>query len=131
MLEAYDCQTDRWTVVADRIPGVTASMNMLNSSGRLLFYGIDRQQAGQAQFVLFDPTPTAVPAASEPLSLRGRTRGERQVLDLIAAFERQQEVDQPTGDGAAESADASAADVSAAAAEAAAVVQEADAARGE
>ncbi|PQO27329.1 hypothetical protein C5Y96_17450 [Blastopirellula marina] len=74
-LEVYDPQADRWTVLADELPGIDSSMAMFNFGGRLLFYGIDREVDGQANFVLFDPNPRETPAAAEGLNFSGRRRG--------------------------------------------------------
>lgn len=73
-LEAYDPETDTWTTVTEQITDVGPEMTMLDMNGRLLFYGIDRQQDGIANFVLFDPDPMAVPETVEGMSF-SRQRG--------------------------------------------------------
>lgn len=74
-LEVYDPVADRWTILAEEIPGIDSSMAMFNFGGRLLFYGIDREVDGQANFVLFDPNPRETPADVDGLNLSGRRRG--------------------------------------------------------
>ncbi|WDI40993.1 DUF3386 family protein [Bremerella sp. P1] len=74
-LEVYDPEADRWTVLAEELSGVDPSMAMFNFGGRLLFYGIDREVDGQANFVLFDPNPRETPSAADGLNLSGRRRG--------------------------------------------------------
>ncbi|MEM9826519.1 MAG: hypothetical protein AAF958_08010 [Planctomycetota bacterium] len=75
VLEVYDTQSDTWSVVADSIDDVDASMRVFNLGGRLLFFGIDREVEGQAKFVLYDPTPTAAPETVEAMSFSGRRGG--------------------------------------------------------
>ncbi|PQO45359.1 DUF3386 family protein [Blastopirellula marina] len=70
-LEVYDPASDRWTVLAESIEGVAPSMSVHNFGGRLLFYGIDKQVDGQANFVLFDPTPNAPPQQVAGMSFSG------------------------------------------------------------
>jgi len=74
-LEVYDPQANRWTVLAEELPGVDRSMAMFNFGGRLLFYGIDREVDGLANFVLLDPNPRETPSISEGLSFSRRRRG--------------------------------------------------------
>ncbi|MEX0793795.1 MAG: DUF3386 family protein [Pirellulaceae bacterium] len=74
-LEVYDAEQDRWRVVADELPGISPSMAMFSFSGRLLFYGIDREVDGQANFAIYDPEPLAQPSTPED-SGRGRRGGE-------------------------------------------------------
>jgi N-acetylneuraminic acid mutarotase len=73
-LEVYDSETNQWSVVADAIPGVAPSMRMLNMNGRLLFFGIDRDASAQANLVLYDPDPAAIPPTVETMSFAGRSR---------------------------------------------------------
>lgn len=74
-LEVYDPEEDAWQTVAEELPGVEPSMKMLAYSGRLLFYGIDRERDGVANFVLFDPDPLAAPSTVESMNFSGRGRG--------------------------------------------------------
>lgn len=74
-LEVYNPEANRWTILAEELPGIDSSMAMFNFGGRLLFYGIDREVNGQANFVLFDPNPRETPAAAEGLNFSGRRRG--------------------------------------------------------
>ncbi|MEW4456033.1 DUF3386 family protein [Bremerella sp. JC817] len=71
-LEVYDPAADRWTVLASELPGVDASMAMFNFGGRLLFYGIDKEADGQANFVLYDPNPTEAPKEVAAANFSGR-----------------------------------------------------------
>ncbi len=75
-LEVYDPEANRWTVLAEQLPGIDHSMAMFNFGGRLLFYGIDRQKDGQVNFVLIDPNPRETPVAAEGLSFSGRPRND-------------------------------------------------------
>lgn len=75
-LEAYDPETDAWEVVAEELKQLDNSMQMLAYSDRLLFFGVDKQQDGVANFVLFDPEPTAAPSQVAPMQF-GRGRGSR------------------------------------------------------
>lgn len=70
-LEVYDPASDLWTVLAESIEGVDPSMTVRNFGGRLLFYGIDKQVDGQANFVLLDPTPNASPKEVAGMSFAG------------------------------------------------------------
>ncbi|MEL6109878.1 MAG: kelch repeat-containing protein [Planctomycetota bacterium] len=74
-LERYDPETNKWTMLAREIPGIDASMRLINMGGRLLFFGIDRDQEGIANFVLFDPDPTADPAEVAGMSFARRSGG--------------------------------------------------------
>ncbi|MEM9586807.1 MAG: kelch repeat-containing protein [Planctomycetota bacterium] len=69
-LECYDPESNTWTIVDDSIPGVDASMRLFDFNGRLLFFGIDRQDSSSANFVLYDPDPVA-----EPLEVAAMTFG--------------------------------------------------------
>ncbi len=72
-LEVFDHKSQTWSTVADKIPGVEPSQTMLEMNGRLLFYGIDAKQK-QANFVMFDPNPSAEPEVVAGMSF-GRRRG--------------------------------------------------------
>lgn len=74
-LEVYDSETDKWSTLAESIEGVDASMRLFNMAGRLLFFGIDRDNDKQAKFVLYDPNPTAQPQQVAAMSFGGRRRG--------------------------------------------------------
>lgn len=67
-LEVYHSQTNTWETLAESIDGVDASMRLFNMSGRLLFFGIDRESEHQAKFVLYDPDPMAAPQLHEQMS---------------------------------------------------------------
>lgn len=73
-LEMYDPQTEKWKTIAESIPGVSPTMSMFPFNGRLLFYGIDPQVAGQANFVLYDPAPLTAPEQVASMSFGGRRR---------------------------------------------------------
>ncbi|MEL7266005.1 MAG: hypothetical protein AAFP69_14490 [Planctomycetota bacterium] len=77
-LEVYDSESDSWTTMSESIAGVDASMRLFNVSGRLLFFGIDREKEGRAKFVLFDPNPTAEPQAVAAMSFGGFGRRSSQ-----------------------------------------------------
>ena len=72
-LEQFDSESSTWTTVAAEIPGVRPSMSLMSLSGRLLFYGIS-EDGTAAEFVLYDPAPTAEPAVVETMSFGGRRR---------------------------------------------------------
>ncbi|WP_197452137.1 DUF3386 family protein [Rosistilla carotiformis] len=74
-LEVYDSETDAWSTLAESLEGVDASMNLFNMSGRLLFFGIDRNNDELAQFHLYDPNPAAVPEKIAAMSFGGRRGG--------------------------------------------------------
>ncbi len=74
-LEVYDPQANRWTVLSSKLDGVDASMSLFGFGGRLLFYGIDKEKDGQANFVLLDPNPHEAPAEVAGMSFSGRRRG--------------------------------------------------------
>lgn len=77
-LEVYDPATDHWTVVAEELPEVPPSMRMLAYNNRLLFFGVDKQQDGRANFVLFDPNPLAAPTPVAAINFGGQSRsGEK------------------------------------------------------
>ncbi|MEM7475471.1 MAG: kelch repeat-containing protein [Planctomycetota bacterium] len=73
-LEAYDFEQESWTTIASDSFEATPSMKMLEFNGRLLFYGIDEEFDGQANFVLFDPEPSTVPGTVAPMSFGGSRR---------------------------------------------------------
>jgi len=73
-LEVYDAKADRWTVLAEELPEIDSSMAMFNFGGRLLFYGIDREVDGQANFVLLDPNPREAPAEINGTNFSRRRR---------------------------------------------------------
>ncbi|MEM6364494.1 MAG: kelch repeat-containing protein, partial [Planctomycetota bacterium] len=74
-LEVYDTETDTWSTVAESIDGIDASMRLFNLSGRLLFFGVDREKEGFVKFALYDPNPTAQPEQVAAMSFGGRQRG--------------------------------------------------------
>ncbi|MEM6472509.1 MAG: DUF3386 family protein [Planctomycetota bacterium] len=74
-LEVYDTESDSWSTLAESIDGVDASMRLFNMGGRLLFFGIDRENEGFAKFVLYDPNPMVTPEAVQPMSFSGFGRG--------------------------------------------------------
>lgn len=71
-LEMFDPDTNMWATLTEHIPGVDPSMTMFSLSGRLLFYGIDKNSS-QADFVLYDPAPMTQPAVVEGMSFSGRS----------------------------------------------------------
>ncbi len=71
-LEVYDLETGEWQTMADSLPGIPASMSMLGLNDRLLFYGVDEDTDGLANFVLLDPAPMAVPEAVQGMSFTRR-----------------------------------------------------------
>lgn len=71
VLEAYDAESNTWTVVSESVPGVDNSMQMFNMSGRLLFFGIDREEDNAANFVLYDPAPAREPQLVEAMGFGG------------------------------------------------------------
>jgi len=73
-LEVYDSETDKWSTMAESIAGVDASMRLFNMAGRLLFFGIDRDNDAQAKFVIYDPNPTAQPAQVAAMRFGGDGR---------------------------------------------------------
>lgn len=74
-LEVYDSETDKWSTMAESIQGVDASMRLFNIAGRMLFFGVDRDNDAEANFVLFDPNPTAKPEPVAAMSFAGSRRG--------------------------------------------------------
>jgi len=70
-LEVYDSETDQWSTMAESIMGVDASMRLFNMAGRMLFFGIDRDNDSQAKFVLYDPNPTLQPEQVAAMSFGG------------------------------------------------------------
>ena len=73
-LEAYDVTSGKWSTIAQNVPHVQQSMSMHAMSDNLLFYGVDPQIDGRANFVLFDPDPLSDPGIAEPMSFSGRSR---------------------------------------------------------
>ena len=61
--------------MAESIDGVDASMRLFNLAGRLLFFGVDRQDDQRVKFVLFDPDPTVMP--DEVAAMNFMRRGRR------------------------------------------------------
>ena len=74
-LEMYDSETNVWSTVAESIDGVDASMRLFNLAGRLLFFGVDRQNDKQVNFVLYDPDPTVMPDEVAAMSFMRRNGG--------------------------------------------------------
>lgn len=77
-LEVYNVESDEWRTVAESIPGVSVGMTMLNVGDRLLFYGVDKKEAGKANFVLLIPEPLSAPKVVESAGF-GRSRSSRDV----------------------------------------------------
>lgn len=76
-VEVYDPQTDAWQVAFEALP--FPAQTVLAYQDRLLFYGIDRQEDGVAQFALLDPTPMATDygnASTTSRFERGNDSGE-------------------------------------------------------
>ena len=85
-LEMYDSETNAWKTVAESIDGVDASMRLFNLAGRLLFFGVDRQDDQRVKFVLFDPDPTVMPDEVAAMNFMRRSRGgdaERNAKSLM------------------------------------------------
>jgi N-acetylneuraminic acid mutarotase len=55
-LEVYDLETNQWSVIADRLPGIDYAMRVFPVAGRLCFFGVDSKASGTAKFGLFDPS---------------------------------------------------------------------------
>ncbi|MFG0267031.1 MAG: DUF3386 family protein [Rhodopirellula sp. JB055] len=70
-LEVYDSETDQWSTLADSIDGVDASMRLFNLAGRLLFFGVDRDNEQQVKFVIYDPNPMTQPKQVAAMSFTG------------------------------------------------------------
>lgn len=64
-LEVYDPKNDEWTTLAEELENIPPSMRMVAFGGRLLFYGVDPETDGKANFVLAVPEPTASPGTFE------------------------------------------------------------------
>ncbi len=76
-LEVYDPAKDEWTTLAEKLDNIPPSMNMVAFGGRLLFYGVDPETDGKANFVLAVPESTASPGTFERESFsQRRRRGE-------------------------------------------------------
>ncbi|PQO28829.1 DUF3386 family protein [Blastopirellula marina] len=94
-LEVYDPASNRWTILAESIEGVDPSMTLRNFGGRLLFYGIDKEVDGQANFVLLDPTPKAQPKEVAGMSFSGPRsgRGNKAVADAKSMMRKDADKD--------------------------------------
>ncbi|MEM7010751.1 MAG: DUF3386 family protein, partial [Verrucomicrobiota bacterium] len=71
-LESYDPKTDKWTTIAEELDNIPPSMRVMEFGGRLLFYGIDPEVDGKANFVLAVPEPTASPGTFDSMSFGSR-----------------------------------------------------------
>ncbi|MEM1228423.1 MAG: kelch repeat-containing protein [Planctomycetota bacterium] len=60
-LECFDTESGTWSVLAETLPGVDASMRIFDFNDRLLFFGVDREDNSRANFVLVDLDPHAQP----------------------------------------------------------------------
>ncbi|RCS46411.1 DUF3386 family protein [Bremerella cremea] len=94
-LEVYDPASDRWTILSESIEGVDPSMTLRNFGGRLLFYGIDKEVDGQANFVLLDPTPKAQPKEVSGMSFTAprRDRGNQAAANAKAMMRKDADKD--------------------------------------
>ena len=74
-VEVYDPATQTWSSAFEELAPTLAEMTMLEFQDRLLFYNIDKDQAGLAHFALVDPTPQSVgqAALAADREERGRT----------------------------------------------------------
>ncbi len=91
-VEALDLKTGKWRTIG-KVPGVTASMQVMNYGGRLLFYGIDREEDGVARFVLFDPEPAKAPEKAETLNFSGRSQRPDSSGSVMALIRRDTDKD--------------------------------------
>lgn len=87
-LEMYNPVTNQWKTIAKELSGVDSSMTMLSMSNRLLFYGIDKEKDGLANFVLFDPAPKTIPEKIESMGFGRRQRdpaeqSKREAMSLM------------------------------------------------
>ncbi len=67
-LEVFDVGTESWQRVANELTQASHSMRMLAYGDRLLFYGVDPERDGQANFVLYDPDPRAALSSVAPMA---------------------------------------------------------------
>ncbi|MEM8669116.1 MAG: DUF3386 family protein [Planctomycetota bacterium] len=74
-LQMYDTETDTWSTLFEDLPGTDASMRIMNFNDRILFYAVDREEDGVANFALYDPQPTAEPPVVEGFSFARRSGG--------------------------------------------------------
>ncbi len=79
-LEVFDPAVGKWQTVSTDLQGVNASMSMHALNDRLLFYGIDSEKDGVANFVMLDLAPT-----SEPELIKGSDSRRRSSSDDSAA----------------------------------------------
>lgn len=71
VLEVFDVPSGKWSQLPTGQLGVRSSMNLFAMGGRLLFFGLDKSSA-KADFVLYDPSPTAEPETVAPMSFAAR-----------------------------------------------------------
>lgn len=74
-LEVYDSESKQWSAI-EGVTGIRSGMSMLNFNDRLLFFGVNEDAEGVADFVIVDPEPQATPEKSEGMSF-GRSLGRR------------------------------------------------------
>ena len=85
-LEVYDKEKNEWSLLGEQLAEVDPAMQMLALGGRFLFVSFNQTQQGSADFILYDPTPTADPgvAASLDFSSSGDTdQSERNAKMLM------------------------------------------------
>lgn len=82
-LEVFDTKSNQWSTVAADLSDYCGSMAMLTAGDRLLFYGIDKERDGVANFVILDPDSTFVPPTAEAISFSGRSSNSNDDVKLL------------------------------------------------
>ncbi|HBE68046.1 MAG TPA: hypothetical protein DDW52_07835 [Planctomycetaceae bacterium] len=75
-LECFNPESGKWTTVADSLDGIPPSMSMHEFSDRLLFYGIDAEQDGVANFAVLDPSPLIAPVPVSGMNFASSRGGD-------------------------------------------------------
>lgn len=87
-IEAFDPQSNAWTVAFEKLPFDAAGRTMVEYQDRLLFYGLDPEKEGIAHIALLDPAPESRDYGVEPAGGMDRGNTRSAGSELVARLMR-------------------------------------------
>lgn len=87
-VEAYDPAANKWETAFAELPINPSATTMLEFQDRLLFYGVDRERDGVAQFALVDPNPSSASFGKQPVQLEERNAATADTLARLLRLDK-------------------------------------------
>jgi N-acetylneuraminic acid mutarotase len=90
-VEVYDPESNKWDVAFERLALKPGATTMIEFQDRLLFYGIDSNRDGVAQFAVVDPVPGATSFGRQPAIGDDRNAGSADMLAQLLKLDKNQD----------------------------------------